>query len=226
MLCLSPFRTLLRLHGSCVPSIWSGIDTSPPHYQLQALGLLTHLLTPQPLTTSIHPFSPLLRGSICPWVSKLAHPRPHSPPPPYTPPITGPITSLLREHPLGTPPIYSRQGTLSLATNPRHNEDPPESETSSSASPPLRAASALHPQVAVILNIPKHWHIWLQFFRGLSILPAVYWAIYCGCVMFKEALDLYASGMPASVWKFEQRIWFTEVFLAILWVIFTLLLYV
>lgn len=44
--------------------------------------------------------------------------------------------------------------------------------------------------------------------------------------MFKEALDLYVSGMPASIWKFEQRIWFTEVFLAILWVIFTLLLYV
>lgn len=222
MLCLSPFRTLLRLHGS---SIWSCVDTSPPHYQLQALDLLT---SPPwtPLTISIRPFSPLLRGSICPWVLKLAHQRPHSPPPPYTPLITSPIISPLREHPLGTPPIYSRQGTLSLATNPRQHEDPPESEASSSASPPHRAASALHPQVAVILNIPKHWHIWLQVFRWLSVLPAVYWAIYCGCVMFKEALDLYASGMPASIWKFEQRIWFTEVFLAILWVIFTLLLYV
>ncbi|OCL11888.1 hypothetical protein AOQ84DRAFT_286307, partial [Glonium stellatum] len=77
----------------------------------------------------------------------------------------------------------------------------------------------LHPQVAVILNIPKRWHIWLQVSRWLSILPAVFWAFYCGYIMSQEVLKLYTNGMPASMWQFEQRIWFTEVFLATLWCI-------
>ncbi|OCK83156.1 hypothetical protein K432DRAFT_291737, partial [Lepidopterella palustris CBS 459.81] len=79
------------------------------------------------------------------------------------------------------------------------------------------SVSALHPQLAVILNVPKRWHIWLQVLRWLSIGPAVYWAFFCGWVFFKEVLDLYSSGVTVSTWEVEKRLWFTEVFLAILW---------
>jgi hypothetical protein len=142
-------------------------------------------------------------------IQELAHPpaRSGSPPPPYTAP-----TNPRRSH---RPPSYTPGGSTSAATTPSRSdsldgEDPPL--------PPRRAVSALHPQLAVILNVPKRWHIWLQALRWLSIGPAVFWDFYCAWALLKGMKAHYANGRPISSWEYEERMWFTEITLAMLWV--------
>ncbi|KAF2802968.1 uncharacterized protein BDZ99DRAFT_454260 [Mytilinidion resinicola] len=140
---------------------------------------------------------------------ELAHPgRSGTPPPPYTTP-TNP-----RRSPQG-PPNYTPRVSLSVPS-----PSPQESDASTladSPDPPRRAVSALHPQLAVILNVPKRWHIWLQALRWLSIGPAVFWDFYCAWALLKGMKTHYANGRPISSWGFEERMWFTEITLAMLW---------
>ncbi|KAF2488909.1 hypothetical protein BU16DRAFT_442469, partial [Lophium mytilinum] len=84
-------------------------------------------------------------------------------------------------------------------------QEPDASTLADSPDPPRRAVSALHPQLAVILNVPRRWHIWLQALRWLSIGPAVFWDFYCAWALLKGIKSHYANGRPISSWGFEER---------------------
>ncbi|KAG9247407.1 N-glycosylation protein-domain-containing protein [Calycina marina] len=86
---------------------------------------------------------------------------------------------------------------------------------------PDNAVSVLHPRVAVILGIPRHWHFLLFFCRALSTAPAAWWGLRCALTFLGELLieDDFCVGGEASgaPWSVERRFRVTEVFLAVLW---------
>jgi polyferredoxin len=84
----------------------------------------------------------------------------------------------------------------------------------------------LHPRVAVLLGIQKHWHLPLLFCRALSTAPAAWWGLRCALTFLGELLlDESAGGENAGApWSVEKRFRVTEVFLAVLWVCFALFL--
>ncbi|KAG0650573.1 hypothetical protein D0Z07_3204 [Hyphodiscus hymeniophilus] len=92
---------------------------------------------------------------------------------------------------------------------------------------PDTKASVLHPRVAVLLGVEKHWHFPLLFCRALSTAPAVWWGLRCALTFMGEllmeegleaALDGVLVGAVGAPWSVERRFRVTEVFLAVLWV--------
>jgi len=76
----------------------------------------------------------------------------------------------------------------------------------------------LHPRVAVLLGVEKHWHFPLLFCRALSTAPAAWWGLRCAFTFMGELLLDEAGGMGSEgKWSVERRFRVTEVFLAVLW---------
>ncbi|CZR64115.1 uncharacterized protein PAC_14012, partial [Phialocephala subalpina] len=82
---------------------------------------------------------------------------------------------------------------------------------------PDQKDSVLHPRVAVLLGVEKHWHLPLLFCRALSTAPAAWWGLRCAFTFLGELL-LDESGQDIEApWSVEKRFRVTEVFLAVLW---------
>jgi len=76
----------------------------------------------------------------------------------------------------------------------------------------------LHPRVAVLLGVERHWHVWLLVCRALSTAPAAWWGLRCAVMFMGELLgDEVVGGVVAGSWSVERRFRVTEVFLAVLW---------
>jgi hypothetical protein len=126
---------------------------------------------------------------------------------------------------------------LSLAS---HRRPPPSSRTSlqgpscpppdyTPSSPPnLHPAqpdhknSVLHPRVAVLLGVERHWHFPLLFCRALSTAPAAWWGLRCALTFMGELLLDESKEEIGAPWSVERRFRVTEVFLAVLWVCISL----
>src|SRR6202041_978303 len=82
--------------------------------------------------------------------------------------------------------------------------------------------SVLHPRVAVLLGVEKHWHLPLLFCRALSTAPAAWWGLRCALTFMGELLleeGCVGGGRSfTEPWCIERRFRVTEVFLAVLWV--------
>ena len=141
------------------------------------------------------------------------------------------------------PLASQRRPRLSNINTPRHSHNAPLPSPSLSQAPPsytldnLRVpgdlhpanpdtkTSVLHPRVAVLLGVEKHWHFPLLFCRALSTAPAAWWGLRCaltfmGELLMEESLNEGLSGVngTAAPWSVEKRFRVTEVFLAVLWV--------
>lgn len=80
-------------------------------------------------------------------------------------------------------------------------------------------SSVLHPRVAVLLGVERHWHFPLLFCRALSTAPAAWWGLRCALTFMGELLMEDDLGPKAigNTWSVERRFRVTEVFLAVLW---------
>lgn len=76
----------------------------------------------------------------------------------------------------------------------------------------------LHPRVAVLLGVERHWHFPLLFCRALSTAPAVWWGLRCALTFLGELLLVEGKEEIEAAWSVEKRFRVTEVFLAVLWV--------
>jgi len=56
-------------------------------------------------------------------------------------------------------------------------EPPPYSSPSRSSGGPTTRSSILQPRVAVVLGVPREWHVWLFGARLLSLGPATVWGV-------------------------------------------------
>lgn len=82
--------------------------------------------------------------------------------------------------------------------------------------------SVLHPRVAVILGVDRRWHIPLLFCRALSTAPAAWWGLRCGFTFLADLLLPHVTGDDHQPWDVERRFRVTEVFLAVIWVRFSI----
>ena len=125
------------------------------------------------------------------------------------------------------PPSYSRSSTNNTSTSSTSRRFPENHHPAD----PDGAPSVLHPRVAVILGIDRHWHFLLVFCRALSTAPAAWWGLRCALTFMGELLieescvnRATASGLAVDgtigggSWSVERRFRVTEVFLAVLWV--------
>jgi hypothetical protein len=78
--------------------------------------------------------------------------------------------------------------------------------------------SVLHPRVAVLLGVERHWHFPLLFCRALSTAPAAWWGLRCTLTFMGELLLDESKEEIGAPWSVERRFRVTEVFLAVLWV--------
>lgn len=101
---------------------------------------------------------------------------------------------------------------ISLATN-RQN-----SSASIQSTEPIQPDSVLHPRVAVLLGVAKHWHLPLLLCRALSTVPAIWWSLRCAIYFISDVLSNQNHGHTAADWNLEQRLKTTELFLAFIWV--------
>lgn len=83
---------------------------------------------------------------------------------------------------------------------------------------PDQKDSVLHPRVAVLLGVEKHWHLPLLFCRALSTAPAAWWGLRCAFTFMGELLLDENGQALETAWSVEKRFRVTEVFLAVLWV--------
>lgn len=143
------------------------------------------------------------------------------------------VLNSVATHPVSPPrPLIARNGSTSsiiadaaaqvasshslASLNPPHYDDltPPK------APPP--PPPALHPRIAVLLGVSTSWHIPLLIARALSTAPAMWWGLRCALTFLGDLLLSDGMGDPGDPWTVEKRFRVTEVFLAILWVIFLL----
>lgn len=132
-------------------------------------------------------------GSICPnpLFSLATAARLRASPPSYTP----------------TPSAQHR----TVSSTPSTLSSPPNLHPAF----PDQKDSVLHPRVAVLLGVEKHWHLPLLFCRALSVAPAAWWGLRCALTFMGELL-LDEEGVEGQ-WSVERRFRVTEVFLAVLW---------
>ncbi|XMA15966.1 hypothetical protein WAI453_008757 [Rhynchosporium graminicola] len=122
---------------------------------------------------------------------------------------------------LGTP-LSLATHRPSRASSPRGPLSPPP-DYAPSHPPNLHPAqpdhknSVLHPRVAVLLGVEKHWHFPLLFCRALSTAPAVWWGLRCALTFMGELLLVESKEEIEAAWSVEKRFRVTEVFLAVLW---------
>ena len=129
-------------------------------------------------------------GSICPNLLSLASHR--RPPPSSRTSLRGPSCP---------PPDYTPSSPLNLhPAQPDHKN------------------SVLHPRVAVLLGVERHWHFPLLFCRGLSTAPSAWWGLRCALTFMGELLLDESKEEIGAPWSVERRFRVTEVFLAVLWV--------
>ncbi|KAI6716711.1 hypothetical protein JHW43_000823 [Diplocarpon mali] len=110
-----------------------------------------------------------------------------------------PLASTSRGPPL-PPPRYP------LSSPPNRHPARPDHEN-----------SVLHPRVAVLLGVERHWHLPLLFCRALSTAPAVWWGLRCALTFLRELLLVEGVEPVGAPWSVEKRFRVTEVFLALLW---------
>ncbi|KAG9230034.1 N-glycosylation protein-domain-containing protein [Amylocarpus encephaloides] len=137
--------------------------------------------------------------------------------------------------PLQSSPVLVSLKTASPVPTPRHLASqsspivaiPAPSAASSPSSPTSNATtrrhpppdSVLHPRVAVLLGVEKHWHFPLLLCRALSTAPAAWWGLRCALTFLGELLLAAEQEVEAGNvgWSVERRFRVTEVFLAVLW---------
>ncbi|KAF2460191.1 N-glycosylation protein-domain-containing protein [Lineolata rhizophorae] len=116
---------------------------------------------------------------------------------------------------------------------PRSQSPPPPFDAVHPSYHPSNAVSALHPRVALLLGVPSRYHVPLLAGRALSTAPAIYgglsaaWAVIGPLLAARETSESAGDelrtkwpGSNASVngeFGLEQRLWVTEVVLAVLW---------
>lgn len=125
-----------------------------------------------------------------------------------------------------SPPRYRTTTAPSSSAIPPTLSSPPNRHPAQPDHPP----SVLHPRVAVLLGVEKHWHLPLLLCRALSTAPAVWWGLRCALTFLGELLLVESIGAghegggggggggAQGRWSVEKRFRVTEVFLALLWV--------
>lgn len=115
-----------------------------------------------------------------------------------------------------------RRPPPSLRSSPRPSCPPPDYTPSSPPNlhpaQPDHKNSVLHPRVAVLLGVERHWHVPLLLCRGLSTAPAAWWGLRCALTFMGELLLDESKEEIGATWSVERRFRVTEVFLAVLWV--------
>ncbi|KAF1982838.1 hypothetical protein K402DRAFT_424227 [Aulographum hederae CBS 113979] len=92
-------------------------------------------------------------------------------------------------------------------------QHPEPSCTTPTPAPTTRKKSALHPRVAVLLGVPKAWHIPLILARLASVGPAVWWGSRC-LYLVAEAV---VFSPQTREWDLDGRLMVAEVALAAVW---------
>ncbi|KAF2757306.1 hypothetical protein EJ05DRAFT_385789 [Pseudovirgaria hyperparasitica] len=98
-----------------------------------------------------------------------------------------------------------------------------DTSTSGRAGKRTKSVSALHPQVAVILGVPKVWHVFLQGARLMAMsysITCCYWSLQ----IFFDLVFVYSTTPPRlelreteNGWTLERRLEVACVLLAALW---------
>lgn len=105
-------------------------------------------------------------------------------------------------------PSASAPTTTTPSASPSSSDPGPESPTSPGAHLP---SSFLAPRVAVALNVPGPWHIFLFASRLLSIAPAVAWGWPSALLLLDGVISSFVEG---GGWEFAE----TASALACIWV--------
>ena len=127
-----------------------------------------------------------------------------------------------RSYTTAPPGLAPTTSTTTTTTKPRrarhHESSDPRSEV-------VTLSSFLQPRVAVLLDVPKRWHLVLFSCRALSCAPSVWWgAPPALLLLFRLAFQLgllkgHVSGQLISLEKLlDARLGLTESTLAIVWV--------
>ncbi|KAF6811952.1 N-glycosylation protein eos1 [Colletotrichum sojae] len=82
-----------------------------------------------------------------------------------------------------------------------HHSDPEcdDSDLPPPYDPDLVSSSLLEPRIAVVLNVPKPWRVWLFFCRLLSILPAIFYAIQPAVTLLVQVVPVAVPGGRKSL---------------------------
>lgn len=153
-------------------------------------------------------------GSTCPNAFSLAttHPRFLRPGLSSSSPSPSPSVSSSASS-KSLPPSRQRPPSYTRSPSPTPLSSPPNLHPAF----PDQKDSVLHPRVAVLLGVAKHWHFPLLFCRALSTAPAAWWGLRCALTFMGELLLDPEGSDACQPWSVERRFRVTEVFLAVLW---------
>lgn len=95
----------------------------------------------------------------------------------------------------------------------RHESQPDGHDLEEDGEEVTPRPSLLQPRLAVVLNVPKSWHLWFFALRLSSILPAIWWGLPCVLMLL---LRLFPRQEGRSISGEKYAI--TEMALATIWV--------